>query len=654
MKLITLKLSMFKGIKDFELNCNGQNYNVYGDNATGKTTLKDALNWLLFDKNSVDKKDFDIMRIEHGEVVHKTEPTVEAVFDMEDGRRIQLKKVYKEKWTKPRGQLNEVMSGHTTTYYINDVVKGATVYRNFINSIIDENKFKVLTEPRYFNETLSVDERKQILLDVIGGVDQAVIIGINPELRELGVALNGRSVEEQAAMTKTSLRETKKQIDEIRPAIRECENMKPSQDVANLGLYEAQEARAREIITQLTNQIAEAKAGKMNKNLLDQYNAKCKEKAAKEKEEGNRLSAERTALLSEVREAEQRQAVSESDLRNVQGSLSKLRMELESCNNKRDYFIKEFKEIKARTAHIEDIQTICPTCGQDLPANKVEEAKRRQEENVAEFNLQRSEKLKEINEQGKANTARITELNNQITALATQKAALDQECRQRKEDTEKKAAVLKEFDNEVRPEGVEITQLREELAKLEQQIHTPDADIASKVAALEHEKTEQQKQMAEVQANIAECKQAQKIVMRIRELKDSERELSKAYMDLQKMLFLCDEYTRKLTEYIDGKIAEHFKVARFRLFKNNITNEGIEECCDTMMDGKPYDSLNAAAQVEVGLDIINTLAKQYGFSAPVMIDNAESYTKLPGVDDLQIIRLIVSASDKTLRVEQAE
>lgn len=654
MKLITLKLSMFKGIKDFELNCNGQNYNVYGDNATGKTTLKDALNWLLFDKNSVDKKDFDIMRIEHGEVVHKTEPTVEAVFDMEDGRRIQLKKVYKEKWTKPRGQLNEVMSGHTTTYYINDVVKGATVYRNFINSIIDENKFKVLTEPRYFNETLSVDERKQILLDVIGGVDQAVIIGINPELRELGVALNGRSVEEQAAMTKTSLRETKKQIDEIAPAIRECENMKPSQDVANLGLYEAQEARVRERITLINSQIAAAKAGKVDKYLLDQYNTKCKEKVDKEKEEAGKLGAERSGLLSEVREAEQRLAVTEADLRNVQGSIAKLGMELENCNNKREYLIREFKEEKARTAHVEDIHTVCPTCGQSLPVNKVEEAKRRQEENVAEFNLQRSEKLKEINEQGKANTVRITELNNQITALATQKAALDQECRQRKEDTEKKAAVLKEFDNEVRPEGVEITQLREELAKLEQQIHTPDADIASKVAALEHEKTEQQKQMAEVQANIAECKQAQKIVMRIRELKDSERELSKAYMDLQKMLFLCDEYTRKLTEYIDGKIAEHFKVARFRLFKNNITNEGIEECCDTMMDGKPYDSLNAAAQVEVGLDIINTLAKQYGFSAPVMIDNAESYTKLPGVDDLQIIRLIVSASDKTLRVEQAE
>lgn len=654
MRLISLHLENFKGIKAFNLDCNGENYNVYGDNATGKTTLKDALNWLLFDKNAADKKDFDIMRIEHGEVVHKTEPTVAAVFDMEDGRRIQLKKVYKEKWTKPRGQLNEVMSGHTTTYYINDVVKGATVYRNFINSIIDENKFKVLTEPRYFNETLSVDERKQILLDVIGGVDQAVIIGINPELRELGAALNGRSVEEQAAMTKTSLRETKKQIDEIGPAIRECENMKPSQDVANLGLYEAQEDRAREKITLINNQIAEAKAGKVDKTLLDQYNAKCKEKAEKEKEEGNRLSAERTALLLEVREAEQRLAVSESDLRTVQGSISKLGMELESCNNKRDYFIKEFKEIKARTAHIEDIQTICPTCGQDLPANKVEEAKRRQEENVAEFNLQRSEKLKEINEQGKANTGKITELNDHITALAAQKTALDTECRQRKEDVEKKNAALKEFDATLHPEAAEITRLRAEIADLEKQINTPAAGISDKVVALEQEKMEQQKQLAEAQENIAECKQAQKIVMRIRELKDSERELSKAYMDLQKMLFLCGEYTRKLTEYIDSKVAEHFKVARFRLFKNNITNEGVEECCDTMMNGKPYESLNAAAQVEVGLDIIRTLARQYGFSAPVMIDNAESYTKLPDTEGLQIIRLIVSEDDKTLRVEQAE
>lgn len=487
-----------------------------------------------------------------------------------------------------------------------------------------------------------------------GGVDQAVIIGINPELRELGVALNGRSVEEQAAMTKTSLRETKKQIDEIRPAIRECENMKPSQDVANLGLYEGQEARVRERITLINNQIAAAKAGKVDKDLLDQYNTKCKEKVAKEKEEAGKLGAERSGLLSEVREAEQRLAVAEADLRNVQGAIAQFEMELGNCNNKREYLIREFKEEKARTAHVEDIHTVCPTCGQSLPADRVETAKRKQEKRVAAFNLERSEKLKEINEQGKENTGKITELNDRITALAAQKTALDTECRKRKEDVEKKNAVLKEFDAARHPEAAEITRLRAEIADLEKQINTPAAGISDKVAALEQEKTEQQKQLAEAQENIAECKQAQKIVIRIQELKDNERTLSANYMNLQKMLFLCDEYTRKLTEYIDGKIAEHFKVARFRLFKNNITNEGIEECCDTMMDGKPYDSLNAAAQVEVGLDIINTLAKQYGFSAPVMIDNAESYTKLPGVDDLQIIRLIVSASDKTLRVEQAE
>ncbi len=169
----------------------------------------------------------------------------------------------------------------------------------------------------------------------------------------------------------------------------------------------------------------------------------------------------------------------------------------------------------------------------------------------------------------------------------------------------------------------------------------------------EKEKKVIQEQLSEALEHVAECKQVQKIKMRIRQLKEEEKELSDTYMQLQKMMFLCGEYTRKLTEYIDSKVGEHFNVARFRLFRNNITNEGVEECCDTMMDGKPYESLNAAAQVEVGLDIIRTLSEQYKFTAPVLMDNAESYTKLPDTGNLQIIRLVVSAPDKTLRVEKA-
>lgn len=653
MKLLKLTLSMFKGIKEFELDCNGKNCDVYGDNAVGKTTLKDALTWLLFDKNSEDKKDFGIMRMENGTVVEKTEPTVEGIFCTEDGTTLSLKKVYKEKWSTPHGQLNEVMTGHTTDYFIDGVSKAAGAYKKFINSIIDEKRFKVLTEPRYFNEKLSKEERRAILLDIVGGVDQTEIINLNSELSELGTALNGRTVEDFKLMTAASLKKTKKQIDEIAPAIRECENMKPPQDATNMGLYEAQEDRVRERIALINNQIAEAKAGKVDKTLLDKYNEKCREKAEIEKEKANRLSVERRKLLSAAQEVERRKAGAEADLHTVESSISKLQFDVDSYSRQRESLIDEFKAEKAKAMAIEEISTVCPVCGQDLPLDRIESAKHKQEEAVADFNLKRSEKLKAINDKGKAVLNEIVQVNTRLTTLTSQKEALEAECKKLMDEAAEKTKVLNDFDTSIRPELPEVTKIKEEIAALEQQINTPDADVAVKITELEQGKAELQKELSEAQENIAACKQAQKIAMRIRRLKEDERDFSETFMELQKMLFLCDEYTRKLTEYIDSKVAEHFKIARFRLFRNNVTNEGVEDCCDVMMDGKPYESLNAAAQVEVGLDIINTLTQRYGLTAPVMIDNAESYTRLPDTGDLQVIRLIVSAADKELRVEQA-
>jgi hypothetical protein len=56
--------------------------------------------------------------------------------------------------------------------------------------------------------------------------------------------------------------------------------------------------------------------------------------------------------------------------------------------------------------------------------------------------------------------------------------------------------------------------------------------------------------------------------------------------------------------------------------------------------------------VQVGLDIIRTLQEHYQFRPPVWIDNRESIVELPKLD-CQVISLIVSEKDKTLRVEPA-
>lgn len=62
-KLISLYLKNFKGIK--ELNTNFSDLtNIRGENATGKTTVLDGFTWLLFDKDSQDRKDFEIKTLD--------------------------------------------------------------------------------------------------------------------------------------------------------------------------------------------------------------------------------------------------------------------------------------------------------------------------------------------------------------------------------------------------------------------------------------------------------------------------------------------------------------------------------------------------------------------------------------------------------------
>lgn len=122
-KLLSQNLENFKGVKNFSLVTNGESVRIFGDNATGKTTLFDAFLWLLFDKDSQNKKDFDIKLLDNaGDEVHNLNHLVEAILVI-DGTEVTFKKVYTEDWVQKRGAANKEFSGHKTKYYIDEVPK---------------------------------------------------------------------------------------------------------------------------------------------------------------------------------------------------------------------------------------------------------------------------------------------------------------------------------------------------------------------------------------------------------------------------------------------------------------------------------------------------------------------------------------------------
>ena len=200
LKLEKLILKNFKGIKDLEIDFS-QTTEIYGANATGKTTVFDAFTWLLFNKNSAGNTDFGIKtKDENGVEVHNLEHSVEGCFTI-DGQPLTLRKVYAEKWTQKRGTATAEFTGHETTYFVNDVPKKKSEYTARISSIISEDVFKIVTNPLFANEKMKWQDLRALLLSVSGDIADGDILSSDSNFADLVDKLQGRTVAEVKKMT---------------------------------------------------------------------------------------------------------------------------------------------------------------------------------------------------------------------------------------------------------------------------------------------------------------------------------------------------------------------------------------------------------------------------------------------------------------------
>lgn len=651
MKLLSMKLTNFKGIRQANFDFpDGGNYNIYGANEAGKSTTFDALTWLLFGKDSSDATDFSVKTIVNGEPLHHAEHSVECAFLIK-GMRVTLKKVFKEKWQKPRGKLEAQFAGHTTDYYVNDVPKSATEYKRYINEIIAEKTFKVLTSPLFFNEKLKDTERRTILMDIIGGVDQDEIIAENhEELKELQPLLQGRKVEDFKLIVKQSLAKTKKEIDGIEPAIKALQSvMIPGADACDMGFYQTALERNAKESERLLQEITKLRAGNVDDSLEARKADLSRQLSEMRNKDDEANRSAKKELHAKAAEAGAKCLEAGSRVNRLQRAVAELEADCQGYNQKREKLLQSFKEIQQRKFIARQIETICPTCGQDIPPERIEAAQAAQELQEKQFNHGKAELLKGINEKGKANNEAKQKAE---TLLEESKKALQEEennLNALREEERKAKEAVSTFSDAV---SAGISQLEKELAELNAQERRPDEAVERRIAELASQRETVMEKQREAQNKLNDIEQNRKCQARIREQQEKEAELSATYTSLQRQAYLCDQYSRCLTEYIDRKVADKFKLARFTFFKDNITNDGVKECCEVVIDGVPYHDINNAKKINIGLDIINTLCGYYNVSVPVFIDNAEGVTQLIDTD-LQIIRLVVSADDKTLRVEKA-
>ncbi len=655
MKLIKLKkleLKNFKGIKELTVTF-GTVTTILGENGTGKSTIFDGFNWLLFGKDSHDKKDFEIQTLDgNNDVIHGLEHYVTGYLEV-DGTEKTFKRTYKEKWQKTRGSAEKELKGCTTDYEIDDIPVKQKEYQAAISELVDENLFKMITNPLYFS-SLNWTKQREILLDIIGDISEENVINYNKDLAPLKKLLTD-GIDNFNKRTKASISKLKDQVKSIPYRIDECNNSIVEIDFSKL---EIKKSYIQSKINIIDEEIADASKVNEEKLKLQDELYKLKEERSKKQQEAlksaNKPLEDIQNNINQVRNNVQDLAYkiqdSERDKERNLKYIEDMKKDLENQKLKKQELLNKYHIEDDKTFEFDTSLFCCPTCGREYDLDKIEEIKNNAE---MKFSEHKSKIISKIIADGKIVAAdiekitiKIEDCEKEIEETATlikgmklEKLSLDEKL----ELLEKEKETLT-FTEELHFEGEE--ELKVKINELKTQIEEfKEADNSQ----LKAEKRVLQEELEEITKTLGKKDTNAELKKRMEELNQEEKDLQIKIAELEGQQYLGEEFIRTKVELLEDSINKKFKGAvTFKLFNQQV-NGGLAETCEALINGVPFSNANTASQINAGLSIINTLCEHYNISAPVFIDNAEAINEI-NKTDIQLIKLVVSL-DKKLKVE---
>ncbi len=638
-RIMRMALENFKCHKSLTIDFDGRNATIYGDNATGKTSVYDALMWLLFSRDSKGNgdKSIEVKPLgENGEVKdHNAITEVEAVL-LVNGEEISLRRTYREVWSTKRGSSTESFDGHTSEYYINSVPVKKTAFSEKVDELVSEDVFKLLTNTSYFADTISWQDRRAVLFRVAGVMDDRSIMATDDVYRPLQEAMGRLSVDEYKAKLMAERKGYVGAKNDIPARISECE--KTIADVEGLDFDGAR---------------AEVEALTAQRESLEAQILTIEHDSAVE---GKRIQIREAQITLAELESENRayraaQSTGVVDMTALKRDYVRYHTELETKTRavvrERERLADMDKQIAACrerwiAVNAETFKSgvTCPTCGQTLPAAQIQAA-------AEAFEASKRNRHREIEATANALKAARADVEARIRALE-EEIELAKVCMEAKQEEIKRAEAAY-------VEPTDMDGYAEKREAISDRINTLGGELTDMVMNTSRVR-------GELQGEVEKIKDAIRAQMgiigresllaysreRIEVLRGEARDAATALDAVERMLYLIDEFIRYKTRFVEDSINGLFRIVRFRLFREQ-ANGGIEPRCDVVYNGVDYINLNNGAKINVGIDIINALSRAYGVQVPLFVDNAESVTRMEAADG-QIIRLVVSENDKEVRV----
>ena len=633
-----LTLENFKCHKSLTIDFGGRETSIYGDNATGKSSIYDGLTWLLFGKDSRGSADAEAIKPlgSDGQVAdHQAVTAVEAEFlvDLgEDSEVTVLRRTLKEVWSSKRGCPTPEYSGNVSEYAVNGVPMKKNGFDNAVKELVGEGLFRTLTSVRYFSADLKWQERRAVLFDMVGNLTDEQIMMQNEAFWELKDSCAGVGLE---SLKKKLVADRKRLVGAKNdgPArMSECQKLIDQLRGQNFKAAKAKALELDSISNTLREQLAKLKAGNKAAEIGYALSAKTAELRALEAQ--NSAYREQQRGTDKAAEAKRRKAAAEKALRYTNAQIGNTDMALERTEKSLESYRAEWVETNGESFS----GGKCPTCGQSLPFEQLKAQ-------TEAFESKKRERLERI--EGMANHAKALcdGYRADLERLGQEKAEAEREkAKAEAEIREAPAAAITDMPGYEEQRAV----LDKDIWELERAQTGAEQEDRAQRAALERQLEEITAELKAAQQEAAGEGSLRYAQARLEQLRQEARDTGAALEAVERTLYQMEEFTRFKASFLENAVNAPFRLAKIRLFREQ-ANGGVEERCDVTVDGVPYNGLNSAMQINVGMDIINALSEFYGVRVPLFVDNAESVTQLEEMQS-QVIRLVVSEEDKELRI----
>lgn len=645
-KIKSITLTNFKGTRSRHVDFADGVTRIEGRNGSGKTTLFDAFTWVLFGKDSKDRKAFALKTLAHnGTPIPKLPHEVTCVLDV-DGENITLTRRLTEKWVKHKGDIEAQFGGHAEERLYNDVPCSVKEWGEKISAICPENVFRMITSPSWF-VSQDVATQRTMLMQMAGGVSDTELAAGNKDFEELLKTLTGKTFEEYSRELAAKKRRVRQELDGIPERIDERERSQPeAEDWAALeAVLKTKQEQADGIHARLEDKAARERA---RADKAVEYERKIGEARVKIERRQREVVSQAMAAADEhkskvsalTRQIDDRQREHDSLDRSIEEDVKYL----DSLNKSRANLIEMWQAENAKTLTFDDDAFLCPTCKRPL---EIEDIEARQAAMLAEFNKRKADNLAEINYKGHDIKQRIGDTEAKIEAAKERQGELDKTLDgQKRQLRELDGVEVAEPDiDKALAADAELKRLNNELQTLviSKRVDTEGDAAADEKAQLKERLLSLLDDIDYIKSRLRKRDVIEQNNARIAELKWQLQALNVELAGCEREEHVAADWRKAKITAVESRINGMFGIVDFKMFKPLI-NGGEVETCEATVNGVPYSDLNAAMKLNAGLDIINTICRSHGITAPVVIDNSEGVLDITPTQSQQI-RLYVADTD---------